>query len=344
MRSLTRTFVLAAAAALAVPAMASAAAPSAKRGVIVQRDAKGGAVVVATKSGSLLRVKLAKPNHLAMGSLVRVSGSKISVVGHSRTAKLRGTVVRRSRHSFALAGNGSVLAVASTSPPAAGQVVSTTVQVTSNSLSDDDGFQVESNQAPSAEIRGTVLSQDATTLHLTVYGFPPTGLALALGTVQVPTLPVGTPVEARVALGPDQAGTGIVLTLVSLRVENGQNGQNGDHQHGSCVKAEGQVTNVQDATDTAPGTITVADENGDVTFIIPAGFGPTGVVVGDEVDAKGTAGATPTDQPTLTRLESSGDNGGSGNDNGGSGGDNNNWSGGNGSDNGGQSGDSGNNN
>ena len=45
-----------------------------------------------------------------------------------------------------------------------------------------------------------------------------------------------------------------------------------------------------------------------MTFVIPAGFGPTGVAVGDQVEAKGTPGATPGDQPTLVRLESSGDN------------------------------------
>ena len=185
MRNLTRTFVLAAVAALAVPAMASAA-PGAKRGVVVQRDARAGALVVATKTGSLLRVKLAKPNSLAMGSLVRVSGARISVVGHARSAKVRGVVVRRSRHSFALAGNGSVLAVASTSPPTTGQVVSTTVQVTSNALTDDDGqFQVESDQAAGAEIRGPVLSADATTLQLTVTGFP-AGLPIAIGTYALP--------------------------------------------------------------------------------------------------------------------------------------------------------------
>ncbi len=72
-----------------------------------------------------------------------------------------------------------------------------------------------------------------------------------------------------------------------------------------------------------PGSITIQDEHGLVTFIIPVGFGPTGVVVNDEVEAKGTPGPSATDQPTLVRLESKGDNGGSGSgddegDNGGS--------------------------
>ena len=314
MRNLTRMVALAAVAAFAVPAMASAA-PVAKRGIVVQRDVRGGAVVLATNSGSLLRVSLAKPKSLAMGSLVQVRGTKVSVLGHSRKAKLHGVVVRRGKHSFALAGNGSVLAVASVSPPATGAVVSTTVQVSPNALSNEDGnCQVDQNQAPSAELRGTVLSQDATTLHLTVNGFPG-GLTIALGTVTIPALAVGTPVEARVTLGPDPSNpAAIVLTLVSLNADNGQmGGQHGDHHHGdngSFVKAEGQVTNVVEAGDAggAPGSITVAGEHGDVTFIIPAGFGATGVAVGDQVEAKGTAGATPTDQPTLVRLETSGDN------------------------------------
>jgi hypothetical protein len=215
MRNLTRIVALAAVAAFAVPAMASAA-PVAKRGIVVQRDVRGGAVVLATPSGGLVRVSLAKPKSLAMGSLVQVHGTKVSVLGHSRRAKLHGVVVRRGKHSFALAGNGSVLAVASASPPATGAVVSTTVQVTPNALSNDDGHcHVDSNEAPSAELRGSVLSQDATTLQLTVNGFP-AGLTIGLGTQVIPALAVGTPVEARVTLGPDPSNpAAIVLRAIS---------------------------------------------------------------------------------------------------------------------------------
>jgi hypothetical protein len=240
---------------------------------------------------------------------------------------VRGVVVRRGHHSFALAGNGSVLAVASATPPAAGQTVSTTVQVGPTALSDDDAqVSVESDHTASTEVRGTVLSQDATTLRLTVDGFP-AGLAIALGTQTIPALAVGTPVEARVTLAPDTVSPdAVVLTLVSLRVDNGEHGSQNGGQHGSCVKAEGQVTAVQEAGDTggANGSITIDGEHGSVTFVIPAGFGATGVVVGDQVEAKGTAGATPTDQPTLTRLESQGgDQGDSGDGGSGNGGDSN---------------------
>ena len=318
MRSLSRFVVLAAVAALAVPALASAApiAKLAKRGIVVQRDSRAGAVVLATRSGNLLRVSMAKPNHLAMGSLVQVRGTRVSVVGHAHKAKLRGVVVRRSRHSFALAGGGSVLAVASVNPPAAGQTVATTVQVTPTSLSDDDGeVEVENDQAATAEIRGTVASQTSTTLVLTVDHFP-AGLSIALGTVVVPTLAQGTPVEARVALGPDPANpAAIVLTLVSLRLDGGHHGEHGDH--GSMVEASGLVTDLKPAgaAGGAPGSITIADEHGSVTFVIPAGFDTTGVAVNDQVEAKGSPGATPGAQPTLVRLESADDE--SGHDNGG---------------------------
>lgn len=305
MRNLSRILVAAAVAALAAPAMAGAA-QTATRGTVVQRDARAGAVVLATRSGNLQRVKLAKPNRLAMGAIVQVRGSKVSVVGRSHRAKVHGVVMRRSRHSYALAGNGSVLAINTTTPPSEGQQITATVQVTPTELSDDDGdVEVDDQEAPSAEVRGTVLFQDASILRLSVNGFP-SGLAIALGGQTIPTLAVGTPVEARVALGPDPANpNAIVLTLVRLHVENGEHG---DH-HGSHVKAEGEVTALVEAgaAGGAPGSITIADEDGSVTFVIPAGFGPTGATVGDQVEAKGTAAITPGGQPTLLRLEGADD-------------------------------------
>jgi uncharacterized membrane protein YgcG len=320
MRSLSKVLVAVAFAALAAPALAGAAQTARTHGVIVQRDAKAHVVVVATRNGTLQRIHVAKPNTLAMGTVLQVTGTKVSVVGHVHKAKLRGVVVRRHRHSFALAGNGSVLAVASTTPPAAGQQITTTVSVGQSQLSDDDGqVQVEDQQAPGAELRGTVLSQDAASIVLSVNGFP-AGLTIGLGTQVIPVIPVGTPVEARVTLGPDPANpAGIILTLVSLHVESGGHGE-----HGSFVKAEGQVTALTEAGPAggAPGSITVAGEHGDVTFVIPAGFGPSGAMLGDKVEAKGTPGATATDPPTLVRLEVSGaDNSGNqGDDNGDSGG------------------------
>jgi hypothetical protein len=318
MRSLSRVLIAVAVGALVAPALAGAAAtPGGTRGVVVQRDAKAGVVVIATSSGSLKRIAMAKPTKFAMGTVLKVVGGKVTAVGHVHKAKLRGVVMRRHVRSFSLNGNGSVLAVTSPTPPAAGQQVTTTVQVTPTALDDDDGDdQVNDAQVASAEIHGTVLSQDATKLRLTVTGFPATGLAIGLGTMTIPVLTPGTPVEVRVALGPDPANPdGVILTLVSLRVEDNHNGQ--QNEHGDFVKAEGTVTAVMEAgaMGGADGWITIDGEHGVVTFAIPAGFGATGVVVGDEVEAKGTASATPGANPTLVRIEGGHDNSGSGNNN-----------------------------
>ena len=315
MRTLSKVLVAVAFAALAAPALAGAAQTARSHGIVVQRDAKAHVVVIAKSNGALQRIHMARPNTLAMGTVLQVTGTKVSVVGHVHKAKLRGVVVRRHRHSFALAGNGSVLGVTSPTPPAPGAQVTATVQVTPSELDDDDGDeQVNQGQVANAEVRGTVLSQTATQLRLNVAGFP-LGLAIALGGQTIPTIPVGTPVEARVALGPDPSNPdSVVLTLVSLRLDD--NGENNDEHHGDFAKAEGKVMAVAEAG-ALPGSITIAGEHGLVTFIIPVGFGPTGVVIGDEVEAKGTPGPTASDQPTLVRLESKhdggGDNGGSGN-------------------------------
>jgi hypothetical protein len=319
MNRLSRALVLAAVAALAVPALAHAA-PATTRGIVVQRDAAAGSLVLASKGGALHRIQVTSPRRFKMGSVLQVRGSNISVVGRSHSATVSGVVMRRSRHQYALAGNGAVLAVTTPTPPAAGQQVTATVQVTPTALSDDDGqVEVGDTHAPSAELHGTVLSQDATTLRISVDGFP-AGLSILLGGQTIPTLAVGTRVEARVTLGPDPANpAGIVLTLVSLHADDGHHGEH----HGSFVKAEGRVTALTEpgAAGGAPGSITIADEHGPVTFAIPAGFGPTGVAVGDTVEAHGTPATTTGGTPTLVRLEGAGgdDQGDSGDDDGGSG-------------------------
>jgi hypothetical protein len=323
--------LLAALVALAVPALAQAA-PASTRGIVVQRDVAAGSVVIASPTGVLHRIQVAAAGRFHMGAVVQARGTKLSILGHARSAKVRGVVMRRSHHAYALAGNGAVLAVSTPTPPAAGQQVTATVSVTPTALSDDDGqVQVDDQRAPSAELRGTVLVQTASTLQVSVAGFP-AGLTIALGTQTIPALAVGTPIEARVSLGPDPANpAGIVLTLVSLHVENGDTAQGAPSA--TCVKAEGQVTAVTEAgaTGGAPGSISILGEHGSVTFVIPAGFGPTNAVVGDQVEARGTASATPGDNPTLVRLEGAGDHhgdsgngggdGGSGNGNGGPGND-----------------------
>jgi hypothetical protein len=216
-----------------------------------------------------------------------------------------------------------VVGVSSPTPPSAGQHVTATVQVTPTELDDDDGDEhVNGAQVAGAEVRGTFLSASATTLLLTVPGFP-TGLPISITGQTIPALTglvAGTPVKAHVTFAPDPSSTqgGVLLTLVSLRVEDNHHGD--EHGHSGFVKAEGKVTAVTEAGAVGfePGSITILGEHGMVTFVIPAGFGPTGVVVGDEVEAKGTLidpkTGQPTQQPTLLRLEANNNNNGNGDD------------------------------
>ena len=109
MRNLSRLLMAAALVALAVPALASAAPTT--RGVVVQRDTRAGAIVLATQSGTLARVQSSSPSRFSMGDVVQLSGSKLRLLGHSHRARVHGVVLHRSHGSYALAGNGSVLAV-----------------------------------------------------------------------------------------------------------------------------------------------------------------------------------------------------------------------------------------
>jgi hypothetical protein len=257
MRHLLRTLLVALVAALALPALA-AATPPGTSGVVVQRDDRGGATVLARSGHALRRLRIVSHHRLALGTVVRIRGSRVAVLGSSTTGTVQGV-------------------------PAAG---------------------------PSFELSGTVLAQSATQLALRVDGFP-SGLAIRLGNATIPTLPVGTPVEVRVSLGPDPANpNGVVLTLAALHVE--------DHaapaQGAFDVRAEGAVTALVEPGPAggANGSITIAGEHGIVTFTIPAGTGPTGVSVGDRVEARGSDDGSPGATPILSRLEGTHDHSGHG--------------------------------
>ena len=100
----------------------------------------GGALVLATQSGTLARVQSNSPSRFSMGDVVQAaSGSKLRVLGHRHHARVHGVVLRRGHGSYALAGNGAVLAVSSTTPPAVGQQVTADVQVGRTSLSCNHG-------------------------------------------------------------------------------------------------------------------------------------------------------------------------------------------------------------
>jgi hypothetical protein len=96
MRHTLRLLVPAAIALLALPAFALSA-PATRSGVVVQRDDRAGALVLATQSGTFVRVRTEHARRISRGSIVRVRGSQVTVLGRVRTAtapslELRGTV------------------------------------------------------------------------------------------------------------------------------------------------------------------------------------------------------------------------------------------------------------
>jgi hypothetical protein len=122
--------LLAATAALAAAMLVSAAAAAQKnvRGVVVGRG--HGTLLVATRTGRVVAMK----GHAAMGS--RLSGGR--VVGHATRARIHGVVVMTKRSTVYVASNHHLLAIhegrrlagtGSTSGPAPGTVVTSTVTV-----------------------------------------------------------------------------------------------------------------------------------------------------------------------------------------------------------------------
>src|SRR5947208_875633 len=101
-RPMKKYLIAAASAALFA---ASPAAAAGFQGVVV---AKSGATLAVASSSGLVRTVHGRAH---VGSIVRVSGTHVSVVGTARRARLRGVVVRRVGSTQFLAAGGSLLAV-----------------------------------------------------------------------------------------------------------------------------------------------------------------------------------------------------------------------------------------
>ena len=156
-----------------------------------------------------------------------------------------------------------------------GAQVTATVQVTPTALDDDDGDE-QVDARTGGQRRGARHRALAGRDHAPPDRRPASRWASRSrsAAMTIPTIPVGTPVEARVALGPDASEPdGVVLTLVSLRLDD--NGENNGEHHGDFVKAEGKVTAVtRGGRAGGPGSITIDGEHGVVTFVIPPGSAP----------------------------------------------------------------------
>ena len=187
---------------VAWPAAASAAQPG---GIVVGKLAGGVLVASPTGSVNLFHARA------AMGSRVAFEGGRLVVVGHARTARVRGIIVRRIGTTMFLSSNAHLLAihtgrrlasVGDNSTGAVGDQVTTQVTVNGGELDE----QSEDDQGPSGQsslqITATVTAVGAGTVTLTVNGqtlnLPlPNGLTL-------PQSVVGQTVTLNISLGDDQ--------------------------------------------------------------------------------------------------------------------------------------------
>jgi hypothetical protein len=90
-----------------VPATAAAQA-TAFQGTVVKREVATRTVVVATGSGRLVIVHGTRAR---VGSILRVSGTHVRVVGHTRHARIEGLVISLGLRSFSVSAGGAVVSI-----------------------------------------------------------------------------------------------------------------------------------------------------------------------------------------------------------------------------------------
>jgi hypothetical protein len=142
-------------------------------------------IVVAKQHGTLLvtspsGVVRAVSGRAAVGSRVAVSGRAVTVVGHARTALVRGIVVRRIGTTMFLSSNRHLLAIhnarrlagtaTSGTTPQPGAVVEAQVSVDNGDLVEQDEQEVGQANSSSIQVQATVSAVGVGTVTLNVQG------------------------------------------------------------------------------------------------------------------------------------------------------------------------------
>jgi hypothetical protein len=212
--------------AFALPAQAKAAGVT---GVVVAKQA-GGTFVLATAHGQAVTVR-STSTRVRVGDRVRVTGSRLAVLGRVHRTIIRGTVVRRLSNATLLAAGHSVLRIYARGTrrlasgndhggPQPGDIEQFQVGFDEN----DDMVQTAAplmvGQAASVQIEARVLSLSPFVVSLE--GLP-VAITVPSGMTLPPTLMVGDDVELTVSL---TVGTN-TFTLVSIG-----NNQQGDDDQG----------------------------------------------------------------------------------------------------------------
>ncbi len=304
------------AAALAIPATAAAF-----NGVVVAKQPKRHALVVASRGGvvrtlrtSAKRVRAIHTGRRLVFTARRLSdgtfrAGAIRVTGRSRHASLHATVVRQRGGRILLSAGGSLVTVRSSARGfaavngrhRAGDVVIAQVTMTKNGLSansirtigHENGLELEGIYLGIAGNQIRLAVEDRGEVFVTV----PDGL-------QLPPLNPGDEVELVVSI--DGSGA---FTLVAIQTDDGNDGDNeGINEDHGRVEVKGVITSLQ-------GGITVQPEGGSaVTCAVPDGFDLSGFAVNDRVEMKC---GLENGQLTLRKLEHDDEDDDNGDDGGG---------------------------
>jgi hypothetical protein len=185
-------------------------------GVVVAKQR--GVLLVASPAGSVRTVR----GSAAVGSRVSVSGSRMSLVGRSHTARIRGVVVRRIGATEFVSSNRHLVAVngtTGTSQP--GDVVSSQVTIENGNLVEDVGEDL-------GHMNASVL-----TVQALVSAVGPGTVTVTVGTqALVLTLPVGLTLPASLV--------GQTVTLsVPLDDRNNADDEHDDHDGGHSGHGDG---------------------------------------------------------------------------------------------------------
>jgi hypothetical protein len=298
--------------AFALPAQAGAARLA---GVVVAKESQRGTVVLASARGVGTTVRISSTRAKA-GDRVEISGRRLrdgtffatalAVRSHTRSALIRGVVVRQLSRATLLATGRSVIRIqhgASSAPLRAGSGVTFRVRIDDHGDLDEQGETHSTTTGSNVQIEGKVVSTSP--FVVSVEGLP-IGITVPSGM----TLPTGLAVGDRIELTVSVAA-GNVFTLVSIDENENDQGENDQGE----VEVTGTV--VQSTT----SQLVVLSHGMTFTFAAPTGVTLPIIPTGTSVEAKGVS---VNGQLTLVRVKTDDDGdgggGGGGGDDGGGGG------------------------
>ena len=281
------------------------AATKAIRGTVVAKHARNGTIVLAGPRGLAVTVRVA-PRRVRLGDRVSVAGtrlrngtihaSRLQVLSHVRTARIRGAVVRRLAGRLRVASGHSVLTIRTSHRALSsdghdlrvGRMGEFEIEIEHGELFESDFKAISASGT--VEIEGKLVS--VSPLVVSLEGLPieitvPSGVTL-------PPLTPGQEVELTV-----QAGAGNTFTLVSID----------DEADNVVEEVEAKGTVVTSTT----SQITIDAGGAMLTFAAPSGVTLPVLATGTFVEARGVSvnGIL-----TLQRLDVE-DSGGGGDDGGG---------------------------